>query len=100
MLFWASLPTNSWLDPPALSLQVLSGIGSSQPVVLGFHSRMEMGSHQCSERSRQNPNHMLSFACRHQSKKRRQCPRRGKGMSLTPLWKRTLLHKRCVVFGA
>ena len=86
--FWALLLINSWSDPPVLRFPLSSGIGSSQPVVHGFHSRMKTGLHQFSKRSSRNSNHISSFTCRRQSKKRQQRPQQEihrRWMRLTPI---------------
>ena len=95
MHFCGSLPKTSWLCPSVSLLPVLSGIGSSWPVVLGFLSRMKMGLHPCSKRSSWNPIPTSLFTCRHQSKERWQSPH-GMWMSLTLIWKITGQQKRYI----
>ena len=96
MHFCRLLPKTSWLCPLVLSLPVLSSIGSSWPVVLGFLSRMKMGLHPCSKRSSWNLIPISLFTCRHQSKKRQWSPCGMLWMSLTLIWKITRQQKRYV----
>ena len=96
MHFCGSLLKTSWLCPPVLSLPVLSGIGSSWPVVLSFLSRMKISSHPCSKRSSQNLIPTSLFACRHQSKERQWSPYGMLWMSLTLIWKITRQQKRYI----